>query len=63
MSLSPAGVTLVKKLTDGIVVTGGKFKVSVTTIISGNHGKDVTTGIKMTLVVVSPRADLRNINS
>ncbi len=47
MSLSTAGVTdISEKLT-----AGGKFTASVTTIISAYQGKDVTTGLKMTLVV------------
>jgi hypothetical protein len=52
MSLSTAGVTNIgEKLTVGIVETGGKFTASVTAIVSATQGKDVTTDLKMALVV------------
>ncbi len=51
MSLSTAGVIDIgEKLTVSIVDTGGKFKASVTAIVSANQDKDVTTSLKITLV-------------
>jgi hypothetical protein len=55
MSLSTAGVTLVKNLQPEFVDTGGKFTASV----SANQDKDVTTSIKITLVHLALQISLQ----